>query len=339
MIRVGIVGYGYWGPNLVRNFSESPRFKVASISDLSSARRAAAEKQYPMAKVVADCKDVLADPSVDAVAISTPVSTHFEIARAAIEAGKHVLLEKPMTREVGEAQRLVDLAAKHKTTLMVDHTFVYLGAVRKMKELADAGELGELLYYDSVRINLGLFQHDVNVIWDLAPHDLSILDYLVAEKPVAVQATGTKHVAGRPESMAYVTLRYESSFLAHLHINWLAPVKIRQTLLGGTKKMIVYDDLAIAEKIKVYDRGVDVEPSPDVAYQLRVGYRSGDMWSPKIDQSEALKVEVAHFADCVEHGKTPVTDGEAGLRVVRVLAATSKSISERGRVIRLGEDD
>jgi len=337
MIGVGVVGYGYWGPNLVRNFSDSPKFQVVSVSDLSSKRRADAEARYPGVKAVADYKDLLADPKVDAVAIATPVSTHYEIARAALEAGKHVLLEKPMTLEVAQSQRLVDLAAKMKRVLMVDHTFVYLGAVRKMKELVDGGDLGDILYYDSVRINLGLFQHDVNVVWDLAPHDLSILDHLVAEQPIAVQALGTKHVEGRPENMAYVTLLYNTSFLAHLHVNWLAPVKVRHTLLGGTKKMVVWNDLETSEKIKVYDRGVDVEPSPDTAYQLRVGYRSGDMWSPQLEQSEALKVEIAHFADCIDHGKKPITDGESGLRVVKILAATSRSIAERGRVIHLGE--
>lgn len=337
MIRIGIVGYGYWGPNLVRNFAESSRFKLAGVSDLSAARRTAAEGRFPGVKVVSDYKDLVDDPTIDAIAVATPVSTHFEIANAALEAGKNVLLEKPMTLEVSESQRLVDLAAKKNKTLMVDHTFVYNGAVRKMKDLVTKGELGDLLYYDSVRINLGLFQHDVNVIWDLAPHDLSILDHLVDEKPVAVQAMGTKHVQGRPDNMAYVTLHYGSSFLAHLHVNWLAPVKIRQTLLGGTKKMVVYDDMEAAEKIKVYDRGVDVELSPDQAHALRVGYRSGDMWAPNIDQSEALKVEIAHFADCIEQNKKPITDGEAGLRVVKVLAATTKSINERGRIVHLGE--
>jgi predicted dehydrogenase len=231
--------------------------------------------------------------------------------------------------------RLVAPAAKVKRTLMVDHTFVYTGAVRKMRELVESGQVGDLLYYDGVRVNLGLFQHDVNVVWDLAPHDASIVENLVKEQPIAVQAIGVKHVDGQHENIAYVTMLYQSKLIVHFHLNWLSPVKIRTTVLGGSKKMIVWDDMLSSDKVKVYDRGVEVEQSPEKVYQLRVGYRSGDMFSPKIDVTEALRVEAAHFQDCIANGKTPITDGLAGKRVVGVLEAAAKSMAQDGKLIKL----
>jgi predicted dehydrogenase len=339
MIGIGVIGYGYWGPNLVRNFMDSGRFVVRGISDLSPKNRATAQARCPGAKVTDNAQELIDDPQIDAIAIATPVSTHYALASAAIKAGKHVFVEKPMTSSTDDAKRLVDEAAAKKKVLLVDHTFVYGGPVRKIKELVTEGQLGDILYYDSVRVNLGLFQHDVNVIWDLAVHDVSILHYLIPQRVRAVSAMGARHVKGQPENIAYVTMVYDESLMAHLHLNWLAPVKVRQTLIGGSKRMIVYDDLETSEKIKIYDKGVDLETSAEGVQALRVGYRSGDMYSPKIEMTEALRVEALHFADCIEHGKKPITDGEAGLRVVEVVEAASQSMAQRGRLIELKEGE
>ena len=309
---------------------------VRAISDLSEKRRALAGSRCPGARIVSEASELFADPRVDAVAIATPISTHFALATAALRAGKHVMVEKPMTTTGDEARALIAQAEAAHRVLMVDHTFVYTGAVRKIKEMLSEGALGDVLYYDSVRVNLGLFQHDVNVVWDLAVHDLSILQYLLAQVPSGVSAFGVSHVAGQPENMAYVTLMYETSTIAHLHLNWLAPVKIRQTLIGGTRRMIVYDDLQASEKVKVYDKGVELETRPEGVYELRVGYRSGDMHCPKIEQAEALQVEVKHFADCIEHGKRPLTDGQAGLGVVQILEAAQRSMQDNGRLVPIG---
>ena len=339
MIGIGVVGYGYWGPNLARNFMELPGTTVRAVCDASPKARDKAAARCPGAKTVANARDVVADASVDAVVIATPVKTHFEIAKMALEAGKHVLLTKPMTWSVDEAVRLCELADKSPGLLMVDHTFIYTGAVRKMKDLVKDGTLGEILYYDSVRVNLGLFQTDVNVVWDLAPHDLSILEYLLDDQPVAVSAHGMRHVPGQPENMASVTLFYATNRIAHINVNWLAPVKVRQTLIGGTRRMIVYDDMEPSEKVKVYDRGIEltaVESSPEKIDELRVSYRSGDMFAPKLDGTEALRFEAKHFLDCVEKRAKPLCDGHAGLRVVRVLEAASNSMAA-GRVVEIGQ--
>jgi predicted dehydrogenase len=341
MIGIGVIGYGYWGPNLVRNFMETDGVTVRAICDRESKRQAIAKARCPSADVTGDAMAVLKHPGVDAVVIATPVSSHFELAMAALDAGKHVLVEKPMTTTSEQAKRLVEKAAAVGKTLMVDHTFIYTGAVRKMKELVSAGSIGDVLYYDSVRVNLGLFQHDVNVLWDLAPHDLSILQYLLdGERPRAVSALGMSHVPGQHENLAYLTLIYDRSFLAHLHVNWLAPVKVRRTLIGGAQKMIVYDELEGSEKVKVYDRGIDVEspsgPPSDKVYQALIGYRSGDMYAPKVDNTEALKIEAAHFRDCIVNGKAPITNGELGLQVVEMLEASMASMRHQGRPVKLG---
>jgi predicted dehydrogenase len=336
VIGVGLVGYGYWGPNLLRNFAESPGCRVVAASDLRPERLDLLKRRFPQVETSSDARSVLDDPRVDAVVIATPVSTHHELALHALRAGKHVWVEKPLAANVDEAARLVDEAHRRGRILMVDHTFVYTGAVRRIRDLVTGGDLGELYYYDSVRINLGLFQHDVNVIWDLAAHDLSILDHVVPQRPVAVSAAGCSHVPGGLEDIAYLTLHFENSLLAHLHVNWLAPVKVRRTLIGGSRRMIVYDDLELSEKVRVYDRGITVADSPELVYQLQIGYRTGDMWAPQLDLSEALQVAVAHFLSCIESGARPETDGEAGLRVVRALAAASRSIAERGRPVELG---
>jgi predicted dehydrogenase len=340
MIGLAVVGYGYWGPNLVRNISDNSRARLVSVCDLNDARLASVRSRYPAVKTTTTFDEVLGDPTVDAVAISTPVASHYRLAMKALMAGKHVLVEKPMAATVEEASRMVEEAARRRLILAVDHTFVHTGAVRKMCELIESG-LGDMYYYDSVRVNLGLFQHDVSVIWDLAVHDLSILDYVLPEKPVAVSATGMSHVLGEPENIAYLTLFFDSRLIAHIHVNWLAPVKVRRTLVGGSDKMIVYDDLEPSEKIKVYDKGITMSPAAqgygDKVRQMMVGYRSGDMHAPRLDMTEALKRELDEFIDCVEKNVWPVADGHAGLRVVRTLEAATRSLAQRGRVVELTE--
>ncbi len=333
MIQIGVIGYGYWGPNLARNFSETPGARVRFIADPNGDRLSSVEARYPGARTSRDYRDVLADPAVDAVAIATPVSTHFELGMAALNAGKHVLLEKPLASTSDEALRLIDLADRRGLVLMVDHTFVYTSAVAKIRELMRAGELGDIYYYDSVRINLGLFQHDVNVLWDLAVHDLSIMDFVLGVAPVAVSATGLSHVPGKPANIAYMTMFFEGNLIAHVHANWLAPVKIRRTLLGGSRRMIMFDDLETSEKVKVYDRGISLNPSPENVYQMLVGYRAGDMWAPQLALTEALRTEARHFVECIEQAVKPVTDGHAGLRVVGLLEAATRSMAEMGRLV------
>ena len=335
MIGIGVIGYGYWGPNLVRNFSESPDSTVVGVCDLSAARLAEAKRRYPSIKTTTDYDVLIGDPSIDAVAIATPVSSHFDLAMRALKAGKHVLVEKPLAATSAQVLRLIDEAARQTRVLMVDHTFVYTGAVRTIRELVSSGALGEIYYYDSVRVNLGLFQHDVNVIWDLAVHDLAIMDFVLSSKPSAVSATGISHIPGQPENVAYMTLFFPDNQIAHLHVNWLAPVKVRRTLIGASEKMIVYDDLEPSEKVKVYDKGVALSASGEQVYELLVSYRSGDMWAPRLDNSEGLRREVLHFVDCIQNNKQPETDGQAGLRVVRLLEAAEQSLAARGRLIEI----
>ena len=336
MITVGVIGYGYWGPNLVRNFAEAPDGRVGFVTDVRAERLSQVPTRYPGAKVSADYRELLKDPAVDAVVVATPVSTHFDLAMAALRAGKHVLVEKPMTATSEQSLALIDEAEKRGLVLMVDHTFVYTNAVRKIRELTQGGDIGEIYYYDSVRINLGLFQHDVNVLWDLAVHDLSIMDYVLGQTPLSVSATGLSHVNGEPENIAYMTMFFDGKLIAHVHVNWLAPVKVRRTLLGGSRRMIVFDDLEASEKIKVYDRGISVNPSPENVYQMLIGYRAGDMWAPQLPLGEALQAEARHFIECIEQRRTPTTDGQAGLRVVRLLEAATLSMAQRGALVPLG---
>jgi len=333
-MKVAVIGAGYWGPNLIRNFASLDEVEGVIACDRDSNRLAKMRKMFPGIETCSDENDAILNPEVAAVAIATPVSTHFDIARRAIEAGKHCFIEKPMTASVAEGEELIGLATKKQVTLFVDHTFVYTGAVRKMKEIIESGRLGDIYYFDSVRINLGLFQHDVNVIWDLAPHDLSIMDYLLSEKPVAVSANGSCHIGNELEDIAYLTLEFNDNLIAHFHVNWLAPMKIRKTLIGGTKSMIIYDDTETSEKVKVYDKGIDVT-SREGVYNTLVQYRTGDMLSPKLDQEEALAVATRHFLDCILNNRTPITDGQAGLNVVRVLEASAVSVKNRGRLVEL----
>jgi predicted dehydrogenase len=335
MLHVGVIGYGYWGPNLVRNFMETPGSTVIAVSDLRAARLAEAKRRYPSITVTSEPSDLFDNPNINTVAIATPVFSHFELAMRALKAGKHVLVEKPLTSNSEQAEQLIEEAARRNLVLMVDHTFVYTGAVRKIHELVTTGALGDIYYYDSVRVNLGLFQHDVNVIWDLAVHDLSILDFALDTKPVAVSATGISHIPGQPENVAYITLFFTDRQIAHLHVNWLAPVKVRQTLIGGSHKMIVYDDLEPSEKIKVYDKGINLSAGVEEVYEMLVSYRSGDMWAPRLDSTEGLRAEVLHFIDCVENGARPQTDGSAGLRIVRLLEAAEQSLKARGQLVEI----
>ncbi len=334
MINIGVIGYGYWGPNLVRNFAETPGATVAAVADLDKS-----EARNRPAAVPGRQDDDRFPGSAARLRRSTrsrsatPVSTHFELGMAALKAGKHVWLEKPMAETSLQARKLIDEAERRKRVLFVDHTFIYTGAVRKMGEIIKGGELGKIYYYDSIRVNLGLFQRDVNVISDLAVHDFSILDYLLGEHPTAVSASGTNHFLGTPENLAYITLFYASGTIAHANVSWLAPVKVRQILIGGSKKMIIYDDVAPSEKVKVYDKGVSFTDDPKQIHEMRVGYRTGDMCAPKISGTEALAVESVHFVDCIEHGKVPETDGRLGLRVVELIEAATSSMRGKGETV------
>jgi predicted dehydrogenase len=334
MINIAVVGYGYWGPNLVRNIQELGDARVISCCDMNPERLTQVKTKFPSLEITTKYEDILNNPSVDAVVIATPVSTHFDLASRAFEHGKHVLLEKPATASVAEAEKLVEMADKRNLTYMVDHTFIYTGAVSKMKEIIDRGDLGHLYYIDSVRINLGLIQRDVNVLWDLAPHDIAIMDHLIKEKPISVCATGACHVGTGLENVAYLTVYFESGFIAHFHNNWLSPLKIRTMLVGGSKKTIHYDDMEVSEKIKVYDRGVDVSTTEGIRDVL-VSYRLGDMWAPRLNVTEALRVMVGEFVGCIQTGRRPITDGASGLNVVKILEASEKSIKQRGKEIKL----
>jgi predicted dehydrogenase len=331
MVKFGVVGYGYWGPNVVRNLDQIDGSQVVAVCDKSPQSRKRIQKAHPTVTVTADSADLMTSPDIDAIAVITPVWTHYELAKAALEHGKHVFVEKPFTSCVAQAEELINLAEQKNLKIMVDHTFLFTGAVRKISQLLDEGALGKLYYYDSTRVNLGLFQHDVNVIWDLAPHDLSIIDHLIKESPEAVSATGQTHLNGH-EDIAFITVYFPNKIIAHINVNWLSPVKVRTTLIGGEKKMLVWNDLEADEKIKIYDKGVHIT-SRQGLYNLLVNYRSGDMWSPQVEQVEALKLELSYFVECIAEGKTPHNDGKAGMRVVKLLEAASKSLNQRGELV------
>jgi predicted dehydrogenase len=327
-LSVGVLGCGYWGPNLIRNFYENEQVELKYVCDLLPDKLAKIARRYPNVKTTVHYQELLDDQALDAIVIATPIASHFRLAQQALFANKHVLVEKPMCVTSAEGEILVELAARNKRTLMVDHTFAYHGAVKRIKEIIDRGELGDILYFDSVRINLGLFQSDVNVISDLAPHDLSIMDHLLGQFPKTVHATGACHAGNGIEDIAYITLTFENNLIAHFNVSWLSPVKMRQMLIGGTKKMIAYDDLTPLEKIRVYDKGISIaEPQAyNTGYMNLVKYRIGDMNSPVYDLTEALQTEVAHFVDCALNGKEPLTDGRSGLRIVRILEAANTSL-------------
>src|SRR6516164_10721520 len=333
MINFGVIGYGYWGPNVVRNLNNLDGVRVLAIADKSLPARNRALKANPGTRVTDDAREVISAANIDCIAIITPVWTHFELARAALNSGKHVFVEKPFTSSCDQAARLIDLAASKNLVVMVDHTFLFTAAVRKIKQLVEDGVLGKLYYYDSMRVNLGLFQHDINVLWDLAPHDLSIMDYLIDSNAEAISATGQKHLNGH-EDVAYMTVYFPNRVIAHINVNWLSPVKVRTTLIGGENKMLVWNDLEADEKIKLYDKGVKIQNSSNV-YDLLVNYRSGDMWAPQVERIEALEAEATHFVDCVYNDKKPANDGHAGRRVVQMLQASSQSVQNRGEAVPL----
>ena len=330
MVKLGVIGYGYWGPNIVRNFAGHQDCEVVAVCDKNPAALARVVGRHPGIRVTTEVEDIVMSPEIDAVAIVTPVSYHYELAKKALENGKHVFVEKPFTATSAQAEELVELAERKNLQIMVDHTFLFTGAVRKIKQLVDDGTLGSLYYYDSTRVNLGLFQHDVNVLWDLAPHDLSIMDYLIGLEPDLVVATGSAHV-NCLEDVAHLTVYFPNNILAHINVNWLSPVKVRTTLVGGQKKMLVWNDLDPAEKIRVYDKGADVKTELGV-HQLLVSYRSGDMWAPKVEELEALQLETRYFLDCVKNGMKPFNDGQAGLRIVRILEAAEQSLKQHKEV-------
>jgi predicted dehydrogenase len=331
MVKFGVIGYGYWGPNVVRNLQTLEGAQVVVVCDKSSAARRRVHRNYPNIYVTADASEVMSSPDIDAVAVVTPVWTHFELAKEALENGKHIFVEKPFTSNVAQAEKLIELAQHKNLKIMVDHTFLFTGAIKKIKQLLQEGTLGKLYYYDSTRVNLGLFQHDVNVIWDLAPHDLSIMDYLIERSPEALVATGQTHLNGF-EDVAFITLYFPEQVIAHINVNWLSPVKVRTTLIGGEKKMLVWNDLEADEKVKIYDKGVNIT-NQEGLYELLVNYRSGDMWAPQLEQVEALRQELAYFVDCISNNRTPFNDGAAGLRVVRMLEAANESLSKRGALV------
>jgi predicted dehydrogenase len=332
-VNFGVIGYGYWGPNVVRNLASLDGAKVTAIAEVNLAARRRAQAAYPGITVTADAADVMLSSEIDAVAVITPVRTHYELAKTALENGKHVFVEKPFTSSTEQGEKLIEIARRKNLRIMVDHTFLFTPAVRKICQMVEEGVLGKLYYYDSTRVNLGLFQHDINVLWDLAPHDLSIMDHLIKANPEAVVATGQRHLNCH-EDIAFMTIYFPDKVIAHVNVNWLSPVKVRTTLIGGEKRMLVWNDLEADEKVKVYDKGVDITNREGV-YELLVNYRSGDMWAPQLQQVEALRQELSYFADCISSGREAFNDGCSGLRVVRMLEAASESLNQRGALVYL----
>ncbi|HRO70387.1 MAG TPA: Gfo/Idh/MocA family oxidoreductase [Chitinophagaceae bacterium] len=333
-INLGVIGYGYWGPNIVRNFFNTKDCTVKAVADGRPERLAVLAKIFPSINGVATAEDIIQDKEIDAVVVATPVFTHYALAKKALENGKHVLIEKPMTSTVAQAEELIELAAKKGLTLMADHTFLYTGAVQKMKELIESDIVGTPRYFDSSRINLGLFQPDVNVLWDLAPHDISILTYLITEAPVSINATGISHTRNNIENIAYMTVNYNSDFIAHFNCSWTSPVKVRQTLIGGDKKMIVYNDLDPSEKVRVYDTSYN-HTTDEEKTKIMVDYRTGDVYIPKISLSEALSGVANDFIQSINQKKKPLACAELGMQVVKILEASQESIKNKGREVKI----
>lgn len=336
MINTGVIGYGYWGPNIVRNFAANPDLNVIKVSDMATDRLALLTKNHPDIQAEGNAENILNDPDIALIAIITSTSTHFNLAKQALLNGKHVFVEKPFTATVAQAEELIEIAEKNNLVIMVDHTFLFTGAVQKMKQLVDSGELGNLYYYDSVRVNLGLFQYDSNVIWDLAPHDLSIMNYLnTGVRPLSVNAVGSDHIGKGFEDVAYLTVKCENNFIGHFHINWLSPVKVRKTLVAGDKKMLVWDDLEVDEKIKIYNKRVEEVKEKSEFYKLQVKYHTGDILVPVVEMTEALRLETEHLVDCIKNGTIPINGGKEGLDVVRILEASDKSLQNGGKEIEI----
>jgi predicted dehydrogenase len=318
---------------MIRNFHAHNKTDVKICCDLSEERLSFIHKSFPSVKTTTDYKEILNDKEIELIVVCTPVFTHYELAKAALDAGKHVLIEKPMTSTSAQGEKLLELAEKKGVKVFVDHTFLFTGALRKMKDVIENGEVGDLYYFDSVRVNLGLFQHDVNVIWDLAPHDISIMQYLLNQKPECVMATGSDHLNNGLEDVAYLSVYYPNKLIAHIHVNWLSPVKIRHTLLAGSKKMVVWDDTEPSEKVRIYDKGVEIVKTADQVYNMLIQYRTGDMYCPKLESIEALKAEVGHIVDCIENNSSTIISGESGLMVTKILEASDQSIKNRGKEI------
>ena len=332
-IKIAVIGVGYWGPQLVRNFHQLDNVIIDTVCDINQEKLNKIKKNYPNIKTTKDFKDILENPEITAVVIALPTELHYQFAKLALEKGKHILITKPMTQNSSQAEELVKLAEEKGKLLMVDHTFLYYGPILKIKEVINSGELGEIYYFDSQRVNLGLIRDDVNVIWDLASHDISILNFLVQQKPMAVSAIGISHIGGKNEDLAHITIRYESGLMAHIHVSWLSPVKIRQILIGGSKKMILFDDIQPDEKIKIYDKSIEVDFSKETPFEPI--YRVGEVRIPVIDQTEALLKECQYFIECIESGKNPLTSGGLGLEIVKILEACDKSLKEKGREVNL----
>ena len=333
-VKLGVIGAGYWGPNIIRNFYQIPTSEMAICCDLDEKRLTHMKNLYPNIATTTNYSDLTDDPTIDAIAVCTHVSAHHPLAKKALEAGKHVLIEKPFTAKVDEAEELVEIAKKNGCIIMVDHTFEYTAGVNKMKEIIESGLLGDVMYVNCSRLNLGIFQRDINVVWDLAPHDFSIMSHVVPKDPVAISALSTEHFGRGTEDVAFIAAHFDNGFIAHFHCNWLSPVKIRRTLISGNRKMLVWDDLAPDEKIKIYDRGVEIRNQTGV-HELLVSYRSGDMYAPKISSVEALQSEARYFLECIEKNQVPFNDGEAGLKVVRMLEAADRSMKLGGEKIKL----
>lgn len=329
MTNVALIGFGYWGPNLLRNFSNTNGCIVHTLIDSRPERLEVAKKMYPHVNTSSNVDDVFYNEEIDAIIIATPVYTHYDLAKKALENEKHVLVEKPMTSDANQALELINLALSKQKLLMVDHTFLYTSAVQEIKKLIDNNVLGQVQYFDSTRINLGLIQSDVNVLWDLAPHDLSILSYLIDKTPVSVQATGISHTGNGIENIAYLTINYKEEFIAHFNCSWSSPVKIRSILIGGTKKMVVYDDLQTTEKIKLYDSGFDVK-SDDEKRNLLISYRTGDIFIPNLPNLEALSLMAKDFIHCIQSGNEPISSAKRGYQVVKILEAAQNSIKNKG---------
>jgi len=335
-MKVAVIGLGYWGPNLVRNFLATEGIDGVVCCDVVQQRLDRIRRQFHGVEVTTNCAQLFRRPDIDAIVLATPVSTHFHLGMKALQAGKHLLLEKPLALRLSDAEEMAEFADNQNLCLMLDHTFVYTGAVRKIKEFLMAGELGEVMYYDSVRVNLGLFQHDTNVIWDLAAHDVSIMNFLLESKPEAVSAVGVRHFNDQ-EDIAYISVIFPDNLIAHFHVNWISPVKVRKVLLGGTKQMVVYDDMEASEKVKVYNKGVEIREDDSVLYRVLVQYRMGDMYAPNIDTTEALQSMAREFVDSVRAKRKPITDGRTGVEVVRILEAADRSMRSGGEMIRLAE--
>jgi predicted dehydrogenase len=325
MIKVGLIGYGYWGPNLLRNFTNHAAFEVIAVADASEARRAEVRRWNISAHLLETGEEIVASPEIDAVVIATPVATHYRLARLALEAGKHALVEKPMCATSEEARELVRLADARDRVLMVDHTCIVTGAVQRIRRMVEQGELGHISYIDSMRVNLGLFQPDVNVLWDLGPHDLSIVDYILGEEPIHIEASGYCHVNAHLPDIAYLTLHYPSRIVAHLNLSWMSPVKVRRLAIGGSARMLVWDDLNSEEKIKIYNSGIDFQPQEERNVAVPE-YRIGDIFSPRVATREALSAVVEHFAKVIAGDEKPIMDGRSGLRIVSMLEQAQKTL-------------